>query len=97
MLTDDERERFWSCIDKTSSCWLWTPVSNAFGYGVFRQRGGGAAYVHRIAYEELVGPIPPGWTIDHLCRVKRCVNPAHLEPCTRAENARRNRVQPTLF
>ena len=54
------------------------------GYGVF---SGGL--VHRWAYEALVAPIPDGLTIDHLCRVRHCVNPAHLEVVTLAENIRR--------
>ena len=45
---------------------------------------------HRFAYELLIGPIPSGLTIDHLCRNTGCVNPAHMEPVTRAENARRH-------
>lgn len=49
---------------------------------------------HRMAYEELVGPIADGLQIDHLCRVRCCVNPAHLEPVTQAENIRRG-VSPT--
>jgi hypothetical protein len=44
---------------------------------------------HRFAYELLVGPIPEGLVIDHLCRNRRCVNPAHLEPVTAEENWRR--------
>jgi hypothetical protein len=46
-------------------------------------------YVHRAVYERYVGPIPPGLEIDHLCRVRNCVNPAHLEAVTRGENVRR--------
>lgn len=45
--------------------------------------------VHRVAYELRVGPIPEGMQIDHLCRVRRCVNPAHLEPVSQTENIRR--------
>lgn len=45
--------------------------------------------VHRAAYEALVGPIPEGLVIDHLCRNTACYNPAHLEPVTNAENIRR--------
>lgn len=64
-------------------CWLWTGATTV-GYGRFRGSG-----VHRMAYEELVGPIPDGLVMDHLCRVRHCVNPAHLEPVTLAENVRR--------
>ena len=46
---------------------------------------------HRLAYEDAFGPIPEGLTIDHTCKVKRCVNPDHLEAVTQAENVRRTR------
>lgn len=71
-----------------SGCWIWTACTHQFGYGEFRFRGK-CARAHRVAYELLVGPIPEGLTIDHLCRVRNCVNPAHLEPVTFAENVRR--------
>lgn len=47
---------------------------------------------YRYAYELLVGPIPPGHDVDHLCYVRACVNPTHLEPVTRPENVRRQWV-----
>lgn len=78
--------RFWSHVEKTETCWLWT-ASGGRGYGIFYPNGarsGRAA--HRFAYELLVGPIPEGMQLDHLCRVRRCVNPAHLEPVTGFEN-----------
>lgn len=50
---------------------------------------------HRVAYELFVGPIPEGLTLDHLCRVRHCVNPLHLEPVTRGENTRRNDSAPS--
>lgn len=94
-------ERFWSRVDRhgpaalswdgrilPGSCWLWTGAPAATGYGVIRA-GGRDTYAHRIAHELLVGPIPQGLTIDHLCMVRLCVNPEHLEPVTRAENTRR--------
>lgn len=83
-------ERFWAKVDRSdaSGCWLWTGADDRHGYGQVRinYRLVGA---HRFAYELLVGPIPSGLQIDHLCRVPLCVNPAHLEPVTRKENAQR--------
>lgn len=78
-------EAFWSNVNKTDGCWLWTAtVSSGTGYGWFRRRG-----AHRVAYELAVGPIPDGLVIDHLCRVKLCVRPDHLEPVTNRENVLR--------
>ena len=51
---------------------------------------GQSTYAHRVSYLALVGPIPGDLVIDHLCRNPKCVNPAHLEPVTRAENQRRD-------
>lgn len=66
-------------------CWLWTGTTTKAGYGQVR-RNGKAIYAHRAVYEALVGPIPEGLQIDHLCRVRNCVNPLHLEPVTQREN-----------
>lgn len=71
-----------------SGCWEWKLSLNWGGYGSFRS-GAHRTGAHRAAYELLVGPIPPGLDIDHLCRNRKCVNPAHLEPVTRSENLRR--------
>jgi hypothetical protein len=72
-------------------CWLYEGCLNPAGYGVTNLGGreDGEALVHRLVYEELVGPIPAGLTLDHLCRVRNCVRPNHLEPVTQAENVRR--------
>ena len=78
-------ERFWAKVNKTETCWLWTGRKNADGYGQFRPKGK-SVYVHRWAYELLIGPIPDGLTIDHLCRVRNCVCAAHLEAVTNREN-----------
>ncbi|KAB2977369.1 HNH endonuclease [Streptomyces sp. SS1-1] len=51
--------------------------------------GGRYQMAHRVAYQEIVGPIPEGLQLDHLCRVRHCVNPAHLEPVTSRENTLR--------
>lgn len=77
--------RFWAKVDKTESCWVWTACRNRDGYGRFHLAGRNVR-AHRVAYELLKGPIPAGLTIDHLCRVHDCVNPAHLEPVTNREN-----------
>jgi hypothetical protein len=59
------------------------------GYGGFSPAGDKEGSAHRYAYELLVGPIPKGWTVDHLCRVRACVKPEHLEAVTYGENNRR--------
>lgn len=71
-----------------SGCWLWTGAKTVAGYGQVI-KGGKKFYVHRLAFEAHSGPIPPGLTIDHLCRARNCVNPAHLDVVTVGENIRR--------
>ena len=87
--------RFWSKVNKDGPvpeyaphlgpCWLWLAGRNAYGYGMF------AKYhlAHRFSYELLVGPVPVGLELDHLCRVRSCVRSDHLEPVTHLENCRR--------
>jgi len=72
----------------TSPCWLWTGATRRDGYGLIRVK---SIYrrAHRVAYEELIGPIPAEMTLDHLCRNRNCVNPDHLDVVTRGENTRR--------
>lgn len=86
-----EAERFWSKVspEPTSGCMLWTACVNQFGYGLFRRATGQMIAAHRRAYEFERGPIPDGLVIDHLCRVRSCVNPAHLEVVTQRENMSR--------
>lgn len=81
--------RFWPYVEKTDTCWLWTGNIAVNGYGKFRHGGSGQYSVHRFAYEHFIGPIPKGLTVDHLCRVRCCVNPAHLEVVTKRENTLR--------
>lgn len=87
-------ERFWSKVDRSGECWLWRAKLQNRGYGQFSFNGH-AVLAHRFAYELLIGPIPDGLTLDHLCRAPACVNPLHLEPVTHLENVRRgNAVGP---
>lgn len=69
-------------------CWLWHGSINEGGYGRVYY-GGKPMLAHRVTYSLIVGAIPTGLQIDHLCRVRRCVNPAHMEPVTQRENTRR--------
>lgn len=87
----DPRIRFLEKIrvDPQSGCWLWESALDFGGYGILWLGDGRSVRAHRFAYELLRGPIPEGLTLDHLCRVRRCVNPEHLDPCTAGENARR--------
>ena len=79
--------RFWAKVDKQEGCWLWTGATS-HGYGQLKV-GKGLMYAHRYAYELLVGPIPEGLTLDHLCRNHPCVKPEHLEPVSGRENTLR--------
>lgn len=82
-------ERFWAKVHKTPTCWNWTGASNR-GYGyIGLGPGKGQDVAHRVAYRLLVGPIPDGLTIDHLCRNRGCVNPDHMEPVTTKVNVLR--------
>jgi hypothetical protein len=91
LLGDDRLPpRFWSKVevDGETGCWLWTASKKRDGYGRFHF-GGKNRLAHRVAYEALVGEIPKGLVTDHLCRVRQCVNPEHLEPVTDRENVLR--------
>lgn len=98
-------DRFWEKVDRSGgvpetrpelgACWVWTG-STTRGYGTIYSGGQTTAghnrpiLAHRLMYELVVGPIPEGLTIDHLCRTPVCVNPGHLEAVTMAENIRRS-------
>jgi hypothetical protein len=79
-------EDFESKILKTDTCWIWQGSKYANGYGKIGKAG---YMVHRIAYENAKGQIPYGMKLDHLCKVRLCVNPDHLEVVTLIENVMR--------
>lgn len=81
-------ERFWEKVDASGVCWEWTKGKNDKGYGSFRLEGKTRG-AHKVAWELLMGPVPAGLDLDHLCRNHACVNPDHLEPVTRRENVLR--------
>lgn len=102
-------ERFMNRVAiQSSGCWHWTGSLTTDGYGrVYVPADGAKWFAHRLAYVLLVGPIPDGLTIDHMCHNadvscaggdtclhRRCVNPEHLEPATILENALRGRGSP---
>lgn len=75
-------------VVRADGCWEWTAARNSYGYGLIKYQGKPWA-AHRFAYEQLVGPIPEGKELDHLCRNRACVRPGHLEPVTHLENCLR--------
>lgn len=70
--------------EPASGCWVWTGVIDKGGYGRL-----GGRLAHRLTYQAVVGEIPAGLDLDHLCRNRRCVNPSHLEPVSRQTNVDR--------
>jgi len=81
--------RFWEKVDKADDCWLWVGGKSSAGYGTFNLGDQKYDYAHRVAYRLMVGSIPEGLVLDHLCRVRHCCNPNHLEPVVQLENVRR--------
>jgi HNH endonuclease len=93
----DPLKRFWEKIQLSDDgCWLWAGcLFQASGYGCFFPGGYGCpnnVLAHRWLWEKLNGPVPEGLELDHLCRVRHCVNPMHLEPVTRRMNIMRSPI-----
>ncbi len=88
-----KRERNQALLDEVldrcsiGDCWIWQGAHTADGYGLkWNSDARKSQYTHRIVWEQLVGQIPPGLVIDHLCRVRDCVNPDHLRTLTMLDN-----------
>ena len=82
-------ERFWRNVVKSDGCWLWSGYVKPNGYGSFYPGGGRGVdkiYAHRFSYELAFGPLALGAEVDHLCNVRSCVNPSHLEAVSHREN-----------
>jgi hypothetical protein len=87
----------WYVPEPNTGCWLWLKGVQTSGYGqvaLERKKHPRLRVAHRVSYELLRGPIPGGLTLDHLCRVRSCVNPDHLEPVTNRVNALRGNGAP---
>lgn len=95
----DPEQRFWSKVDRNGpipdyaphlgQCWLWTANRWSDGYGVFHIKKDGRKTTigaHIWSYRSSIGPFTDGLTLDHLCRVRHCVRPSHLEPVSSREN-----------
>jgi len=85
----DAIPRFWEKVEKTTTCWNWIAFKDKDGYGKFKPTITECVRAHRFSYELIKGEIPEGLQLDHICKNKACVNPAHLEIVTCDENIKR--------
>lgn len=94
------QERFWVKVNKDGPlpnienwslgpCWLWIAQLDAFGYGRLFHSPNRSTLAHVISWEIVNGSVPNGLELDHLCRVRHCINPVHLEAVTQLVNCMR--------
>lgn len=89
------QDRFWAKVQPADveHCWLWTAYTDRLGYSKVGM-GGKVYFAHRVTYEYLIGEIPDGLVLDHLCRTPACVNPWHLDPVPQRINIERGVLLP---
>jgi hypothetical protein len=80
--------RFWTHVDRSGDCWLWTGSRSHNGYGQFTIRVGKVVRAHRWIREQIHGPIPPGLQVLHHCDIRHCVRDEHTYVGTPADNSR---------
>lgn len=100
MLTDlPERVQNKILPEPNSGCWLWVgAIRHGDGYGsAYNPKKKYPGVAHKIVYKILKGEVPEGLDLDHLCRVRSCVNPDHLEPVTRKVNVNRGKHSERLY
>lgn len=79
-------DRFWAKVNKTDTCWIWTGCDDGKGYGKFKVNKV-MKRAHRVAWLLTHGSVDDSLELDHICRNRRCVNPAHLNPVSHRENS----------
>lgn len=86
LMNHDKKRSYPDFVVDRRGCWIWQHGKTTAGYA---SMGGGKGYAHRAYFEFIYGRIPEGLMIDHLCRVRHCVNPSHMEAVTNAVNSQR--------
>jgi HNH endonuclease len=93
-MTPAQEQRFWASAHADGECLVWAKSLRENGYGQVRIQGRNRT-AHRVAYELAIGPIPTGLLIDHACRNRACINPAHLRLATKKQNAENRDDRPS--
>ena len=87
-------DRFWSKVDKSGECWIWTGTKDQKGYGQIKTTGRVRERAHRVSWEMVNGPIGDGQVVDHLCYTTSCVRPDHLRLASARQNNENRKGNP---